>query len=323
MVKGSILQSAALTAIIAAISVSVPVQAQDIDRSGARAERQQMRQEARQSRQEARQQAPQQAQQAPRQEYRQQRQAAQAPERQAQRAARQEWRQQRAAQAPQQQVQAPISRVDRRAERNSAEGTRGRSWNRMENRPDARQADGQIQQRTWRGRDGSITAQGERNRTYADRDRNGTYRSGYRDGRTADRYRDNRDQRHAYRSGYRDGDRSDLRRDNWRGGHDRRWDNNWRRDNRYNWYSYRNQNRNIYRVGRYYSPYRNYNYSRLSIGLFLNSGFYGNNYWVNDPWQYRLPEVYGPYKWVRYYDDVILVDIYTGEVVDVIHDFFW
>jgi len=26
---------------------------------------------------------------------------------------------------------------------------------------------------------------------------------------------------------------------------------------------------------------------------------------------------------VRYYDDVLLVDIYTGEVVDEIRDFFW
>jgi hypothetical protein len=51
--------------------------------------------------------------------------------------------------------------------------------------------------------------------------------------------------------------------------------------------------------------------------------FYGSNYWINDPWQYRLPPVYGPYRWVRYYDDVLLVDVYSGEVVDVIYDFFW
>ena len=50
---------------------------------------------------------------------------------------------------------------------------------------------------------------------------------------------------------------------------------------------------------------------------------FGNRYWINDPWQYRLPAVYGPYQWVRYYDDVLLVDTYTGEVVDVIHNFFW
>ena len=55
----------------------------------------------------------------------------------------------------------------------------------------------------------------------------------------------------------------------------------------------------------------------------LGNLFFGSRYWINDPWRYRLPEVYGPYRWVRYYDDVLLVDIYSGEVVDVIYDFFW
>lgn len=114
-----------------------------------------------------------------------------------------------------------------------------------------------------------------------------------------------------------DGNRS------WGGNTTRRWDNNWRRDNRYNWYSYRNSNRNIFRMDRYYSPYRNWSYRRLSIGFMLQPLFYSSNYWINDPWQYRLPEAYGPYRWVRYYDDALLVDIYTGEVVDVIPDFFW
>ncbi len=179
---------------------------------------------------------------------------------------------------------------------------------------------------------------GQRNRTYADPNRSSGYRgdrghdrtadswrdsrgdrngaSGvptYRDGRTADNYRDRRDQNYVYGSRY-----SSSSRDH------RRWDHNdWRRDTRYNWSGYRTQHRDLYRAGRYYSPYSNYGYSRLSIGFFLNSGFYGQNYWINDPYQYRLPAVYGPYRWVRYYDDVLLVDIYSGEVVDVIHDFFW
>ena len=154
-----------------------------------------------------------------------------------------------------------------------------------------------------------------------DRDRNGTHRNGYRDGRSADNYRDRRDQTRGYRDGYNGG---------YNGGYTsgsrdhHRWDrHDWRRDTRYNWSGYRNQHRDLYRAGRYYSPYNNYRYNRLSIGIFLDSGFYGNRYWINDPWQYRLPEVYGPYRWVRYYDDVLLVDIYSGEVVDVIHDFFW
>jgi hypothetical protein len=101
------------------------------------------------------------------------------------------------------------------------------------------------------------------------------------------------------------------------------WNRDWRQDNRYNWQSYRNYNRDIFRLGRYSSPYRGYSYSRLSIGFTLNSLFFGSNYWIDDPWSYRLPEAYGPYRWIRYYDDAVLVDIYSGEVLDVIHDFFW
>ncbi|MGB3928318.1 MAG: RcnB family protein, partial [Sphingobium sp.] len=48
-----------------------------------------------------------------------------------------------------------------------------------------------------------------------------------------------------------------------------------------------------------------------------------NSYWINDPYQYRLPPSYGTLRWVRYYDDALLVDIRDGYVVDVIHDFFW
>ena len=64
-------------------------------------------------------------------------------------------------------------------------------------------------------------------------------------------------------------------------------------------------------------------YHGISIGFRLGSLFYSNRYWIDDPWRYRLPEVYGPYRWVRYYDDVLLIDIYSGEVVDVVHNFFW
>lgn len=106
-------------------------------------------------------------------------------------------------------------------------------------------------------------------------------------------------------------------------GDHRRWNRDWRHDNRYNWHSWRSSNRDIFRWGYYNPPYRNYSYRRLSIGFYLDTLFFGSNYWINDPWQYRLPDAYGPYRWIRYYDDALLVDIYTGEVVDVIHDFFW
>jgi len=28
-------------------------------------------------------------------------------------------------------------------------------------------------------------------------------------------------------------------------------------------------------------------------------------------------------RWIRYYDDALLVDTWNGEVVDVIYNFFW
>ncbi len=162
--------------------------------------------------------------------------------------------------------------------------------------------------RDWASRDRDRNYRdGDRNRDYRDRDRNRDYRDRDRNGSYT-----YRDRNGSYRDGYRD-----ARRDY------RRWDRRWRDNNRYNWQRYRYSNRNIYRLGRYYSPYRDYSYRRLSIGIFLDRLFYSDRYWINDPWQYRLPEVYGPYRWVRYYDDALLVDVYSGEVVDVIYDFFW
>lgn len=130
-----------------------------------------------------------------------------------------------------------------------------------------------------------------------------------------------RDYRQEARRDYRQDRRADARRDYRQ---DRRaWNRTWRNDRRYNWRDYRRANRSYYSLGRYYAPIRGYNYRRLNIGLYLGSGFYGNNYWINDPWSYRLPPAYGNYRWVRYYDDVLLVDVYTGYVADVIYDFFY
>jgi len=108
----------------------------------------------------------------------------------------------------------------------------------------------------------------------------------------------------------------------YRDGRYRRWSHDWRHDRRYDWHHYRNRHRSIFRIGIYYDPF-GWNYRRWSIGSHIWPGYYGSRYWLNDPWQYRLPPAYGPYRWVRYWNDALLVNIYTGEVVDVIHGFFW
>jgi hypothetical protein len=138
-------------------------------------------------------------------------------------------------------------------------------------------------------------------------DRNWRNQQGDRRGNDGRNWRDNR--------GDRDTRRGDRRRGDWNRG--------WRNDRRYDWNGWRRGNRHIFRVSPYYSPYRNWRYSRFSIGLFLEPLFYNQNYWIGDPWQYRLPPAAYGTQWVRYYNDVLLVDIYTGEVLDVIYDFFW
>jgi hypothetical protein len=153
-------------------------------------------------------------------------------------------------------------------------------------------------------------------------------------GRWDDRRDDGRgrwnDRRDGDRSGWNDRYRRDDRRtgntwssdrdDGNRGG----WNRGWRGDSRYDWTRYRTVNRNAYRLPRYYAPSGwGGGYRRFGIGTRLSSGLWGQNYWLDDPFAYRLPEAYGPYRWVRYYGDALLVDLRTGLVVDSVYDIFW
>jgi len=157
-------------------------------------------------------------------------------------------------------------------------------------------------------------------------DNRGDRRDDRRDWRD-DRGRDNRGNGYAYGRGDDRGRGPDRgwdnrgRGNNWNNGG---WNNGWRNDNRYNWQGYRSSNRNLYRMPRYAAP-RGYarGYSRWSAGSRIQPYFYGQNYWINDPYRYRLPPAYGGYRWVRYYDDVALVDIRSGLIADIIYSFFY
>ena len=105
-------------------------------------------------------------------------------------------------------------------------------------------------------------------------------------------------------------------------GNNHGWDSNrWRNDNRYNWQGWRNSHRDLFR-GHYYAP-RGYHYRSVYAGFFLQPLFYGSSYWLADPYEYRLPPVEWPLRWVRYYNDAVLVDTTSGEVVDSIPNFFF
>jgi hypothetical protein len=247
-------------------------------------------------------------------------QRAERPQNAEERAARSEARQERQAarqveEAPPQQAAAPQPAPVQVAQRQRGDGNRG-NWNRGGNDANRGTRDGSGQRGNWGQRD-------DRGRS----NQQSVYPQAWQ-GNPNDPRRERYEQ--LERRNQQNYDRGDNRRDDrreWRD--DRRddrgsnWNRGWRNDRRYDWQGYRNSNRNIFRGSRYYSPYRNYGYSRFSIGLFLEPLFYSRNYWIGDPWQYRLPAAYPGTQWVRYYNDVLLVDVYSGEVLDVIYDFFW
>ena len=100
------------------------------------------------------------------------------------------------------------------------------------------------------------------------------------------------------------------------------WSTRWRHDGRYDWQNYRNRHRSLFRLGYYYDPF-GWNYQPYDIGWRLWPSYYSSRFWISDPWEYRLPYAPPGYRWIRYFDDAILVDTWTGEVADVIYNFFW
>ena len=112
--------------------------------------------------------------------------------------------------------------------------------------------------------------------------------------------------------------RTENRRTNWASWSTSRW----RSDHRYNWREHRRRHRSLFRLGFYFDPF-GWNYRPYQIGWRLWPSYYSSRYWIHDPWQYRLPYAPPGYRWIRYHDDAILVDTWSGQVVDVIHNFFW
>jgi hypothetical protein len=160
----------------------------------------------------------------------------------------------------------------------------------------------------------------------------------YRDGRqTGDRDR---------WAGRRDDDRRDGDRRDWRRDSDRRWDGRRDYDGRYGDRRYddrrwdgRRDYRGDYRRwerGRYPSVYfstHRYRYAwRPPVGFYLRTwsygdffprGWYGPDYWIIDPWMYDLPLPPPGFEWVRSGPDALLIDEYTGRIVQVVRNVFW
>jgi Ni/Co efflux regulator RcnB len=104
------------------------------------------------------------------------------------------------------------------------------------------------------------------------------------------------------RGGFRGGDarRGDYRSDEWRG--------------------WRDSHPGDYRRGGWRAPF---GYRNFGIGAIVPRGYWGSQYYVNDWYRFHLPRPgYGYYRYVRHYDDVLLINVRNGRVIRVYRGFY-
>ena len=94
-----------------------------------------------------------------------------------------------------------------------------------------------------------------------------------------------------------------------------------RREYREDWRDHRRRNPALYRGRPWVGP-RNYRYHPVNVGHHFAPAFYDRRYWI-DPYRYHLRPVSGWRHWVRYGNDVLLIDTRTGRVLEVNRGFFF
>lgn len=123
--------------------------------------------------------------------------------------------------------------------------------------------------------------------------------------------KDQRDLRDAQRHGSR-GDVREARRDL----------RDSRQELRGDWRDYRRSNRQAFKRPAYAGP-RGYSYRPVAVGHRFDRAYYGDQYWVRDYSRYRLPAPRAGHRWIRYGNDVVMVNVRTGRVVSSNNGFFW
>jgi Ni/Co efflux regulator RcnB len=111
----------------------------------------------------------------------------------------------------------------------------------------------------------------------------------------------------------RHGDRDDIR-------DERRDVQEARREYRDDWRDYRKSHRQVYARGNWKAPFR---YRWYNAGAQLRPEYYAPRYYIGDYGRYRLAAPRENLRWIRHYNDVLLVNIRTGRVIQVERDFFW
>jgi len=93
-----------------------------------------------------------------------------------------------------------------------------------------------------------------------------------------------------------------------------------RQEYREDWRDYKRTHRDVYRGAGYRAPFR---YRNWQAGVAISPAYYAPRYVINDYGRYRLPAPRANTRWVRHYNDVLLVNYRTGRVVQVIRGFYW
>lgn len=70
----------------------------------------------------------------------------------------------------------------------------------------------------------------------------------------------------------------------------------------------------------YVAPYRGWAYRPVTVGYALRPAFWGDRYVVNDYGRYQLAAPRMNQRWVRYGDDLLLVNVRNGRVLQVIRN---
>lgn len=127
---------------------------------------------------------------------------------------------------------------------------------------------------------------------------------------------DVREQQRDLRDARRYGDRDDVR--------DQRHDvRKARQEYREDWRHYRKTNGRVFRQGAYAAPVRGWRYQPVAVGYRFQPVYYSQRYVIADPYRYRLPRPANYSRWVRYGNDVVLVNTRTGRVTQVYRSFFY
>ena len=73
----------------------------------------------------------------------------------------------------------------------------------------------------------------------------------------------------------------------------------------------------------YVAPYRSWAYRPVRSGFMLRPAFYSPRYVINDYGAFRLRSPGRYNRWIRYGDDLLLVNVRTGRVLEVMPRRYW